>query len=324
MIADHTFFATPSGKVEDSSRYRRVFGFWKENLSVPQVHVISLAFDNLDIRFEKVFDIGKVTLRQRVAALVAALPQRIEQLNRLDSEWSSKSGGRFADTAVTVKNWSDINTPVNGDGTGPLKQIYLAAVAKLPTSDQSAMESGKTSDLSALLDRMTALLRAFDPTGNTEGYGKDLIANPSYGLNALRTFQTTVIDLTKALTAGPDPEEAPVAAVEAALAKNRKALDFYAGAAQILVNRDVVAQLGLLRTSASAVTTTDAAANAAAAADKTRKAQDADTAKAAFKKTAAAAKTTLDRELTNLQNIRPDGALNVMSGVTWPAIADHK
>jgi hypothetical protein len=316
IIADQNFFVDPQGKTEDLSRIRQKFGFWTRNTRIPEVHVISLAFDNLDVRFEKVFEVGRLTLRQRLASLVAAVPTRISALEAIDTGWPK--GGRFDDSPLTATEWGKVDAVVKTAATpadSELVRVYQAALATLEEADRTPMESDPK--LSELLTRFSALVAVFDPRSNTVGYRKDLVTSPEFGLSALRVQQAKVTEMSRTFTAGPEPDETDVAKIETMLANNRKALDFYAAAAHLLANPGLVQALGALKDAARPLPEKAQKARASGATEADRKAFT--EAKDALKKAAAPARTTLDRELKSLQATRPDGALNLMSSVPWPA-----
>ncbi len=316
IVADQNLFANAEEIYNDD-----VGVFVPSKPNGPKVKIISIAFDNLDIRFEKVFDSGVLTLRQRVAALVAALPKRVERVVNLDTQWVQ--GGRFGGTTITQADWKNFNDLFNpakqGDG---LRAKYNDALDTLADTDRSDLEPAVGDDL----DRLSAVLATFNPKGNTSGYRADLIANQDFGLNALNVSQAKLNDLAKVLAAGPDPIESDVAAIEKTLQLNQKALDFYETAAQILNNNELLQKAAQLNAAATGAVSAEAAAQLTGEADPQKQSlmATAKLAKENFKTIALLFNKIIEREVRSIQSARPGGDMKVMNGVAWFSADESK
>ena len=284
--------------------------------AAPKVRIISLAFDNLDIRFEKVFDAAILTVRQRVAALVASLPKRIDKLNSLDTQWTN--GGRFGGTSVLLMDWKNLSDQLKpAMESAALKSKFRRGLEVLPDADKN--DKVLANEIPEDLDRLTSIVSTFNPKGNTSGYRADLIANQDFGLNALNVSQARLNDFARVLTAGPDPSEVDVAAIEKTLQLNQKAIDFYETVVQLLNNAELLQSLKALGDTAEAAAKTEADWATADESKKQELAEIAKTAKEKFKSTAIQTKTTIELEIKNVQSKRPNGEMKIMKVVPWPA-----
>lgn len=306
IISDQTFYLEVgrSGKTENVNPVsRNMLGFWSHNTSVPSVHVISLAFDSLDLRFEKVFDVGKLSIKDRITVLIKALPNQIDELERLDKEWAS-GVGRFGDR-FTGQQWTDLNNLLT-KGKG-LKDAYINALAKVSADEKKKLEPDTGPKGSELLDQTTALVAAFAPSSQA-AYRKDIITSPEYGLDALRVAQASVSQFAKALAGGAElPSESELTKIEVALTNSKRARAFYGTAADALANSELKAVLANVQSTAE---------NASAA----KPAPDQGTATGKFQDAAEKGLPVLQQLITTLNSARPNSGLNLMAAVKWPSV----
>lgn len=280
LIADQNLFA----KAEKLDR-TSFFWFGPYGSQAPKVRVVSIAFDNLDIRFEKVFEIAKLTVQDRVAALLESLPKQIALLSTLEATWvpTAADGVRFGDE-LSFGEWTAANT--------------LVAAVK---ARQDLNRGAGSGELPGLVTQLAAVYRAFDPgPGVTGGFRRDLLDHEVFGLKGLQARQLKLSQFARRLSAGAGADilDADVKEIEEALQGSKAAFDFYLRAARLQANREVAERLSALQAD--------------------RPGAEAEQAK--WAKAATDAQTTILKDLKDLRDARPNGKLNLMRNVDWASI----
>jgi len=187
VIADHNMFTgfaeTLGGDrkiVEQLDRTSRYF-FGKNIASVaPKVRVISLAFDNLDIRFEKVFEV-KAGTRDEITRLLGEVPRAI-------------------DAMASIQGWTESpslqSTPLASGITEGRRQ----EIKKLIDAARGAQKGN--ADSLAVLELVADVTNALAP----DRVGKELLEDPELSLDRLKRLNDRVTEINRQIAGGVDPE----------------------------------------------------------------------------------------------------------------------
>jgi len=297
------FNLPPGGNLESLNRTNKTLPGEKSRIwsSPPGVRVISVAFDNLDIRYEKVFDISKLPARQRIGNLIPVMQKEIDALSVLDTTWTSESNeaAKFGD-GLTVKSWKEADA------------LIKAALSTYDQAASKAISDNKNKQkVHNLLSQLAAISQALRPNiGSADGFRKDLLSTSDYGLGGLRSLQPRLNQLAAASAGGADLENEPdVKKIEEALTNSQRAFEFYGRAAQLLANAELTGAIKDLRSSADAVVGMKG---------------DQTNAKKAFSDAVAKIDNILSRDLSELSALRPNGVLKLMIRVDWSSLGATK
>lgn len=220
VVADQTLFI------------RKYFNFWNfsswgKSIKEPDVRVISLAFDNLEVPFENVFTPTETDVKERLFRAQARLGQRLETLRELkaDSQETNILG-----VSLTPTLFSQLSSE-------------SSRILNLISTNETSITNTET--LQYLRPALTNILVLANHFSN-QLFRVDLFENRTAGassLNALETLQQELARIQRRMLGYSDVSsfEPQVAAVENAITANERAVDFYRSAAETL------AEPGLLR-----------------------------------------------------------------------------
>lgn len=243
VIADHNIFADPLRRLSDGKkpdlverldRTGRLYGRKLGSLA-PGVRVISLAFDNLEIRFEKVVDVARLGTREEIAALLEELPRHLDLFETIDRNWLEARPAAAFIEGFTIRDW----------------QRVTAAIAQVNGAQEARTDSVSPAKAEVLevLGLVAAVADAFRPARLQQ----ELTRSPDVGLERLHLLRTQLTQISRRITAGVDPEAfaAEVKGMREALAASRAAREFYVKATLLLAGEEFEEQLSALKGTAA-------------------------------------------------------------------------
>jgi hypothetical protein len=225
-VADHKFLFFSKRDIDGLVSDPYLFGSLRDDEKIsgdigkakPDAYVISLAFDNLDIRFEKVFEIASLTTRDQALDLITDIANLIDALNGV-KPWVSTNASAMSLFDLPQATWvqadKDLSSAVANE-----KKITLAS----PTNKD--LEDNALTPIRKLLD-------AIKPSATDSALANDLLGNGQFGLKAISTVRDQVTAMTKRMTAGVDPStlKDQVDAATKTAAGTQATIAFYRGVA---------------------------------------------------------------------------------------------
>lgn len=246
VIADHNMFLPALNEARGVVRRlgRQRSGLFQQFFQSvePDVRVISVGFDNLDIRFEKVFETPKVGTREEIGKLLEDMPKQTDWLESLSQGWlQSKPGSSFVQ-GFTIERWQAVTKAIR--------------VAKQAQESRNDNQTPSKDDVLAVLGLLESVAHAFDKD-KPQGLAEDLVASPDFGLQRLQVLRSELSLIARRVTAGVDAEQfsAEVRAIKETLAASKAAHDFYVKGAALLIDEELGKQLAALNDAVKKVQT---------------------------------------------------------------------
>lgn len=185
LVSDPNLFA--AGTILSGSRVQREDG-------KPDAFVISLEFDNLDIRFEKVFQVATVTTRDQALDLSTDLAKLLANMAEV-KDWHSKDP-KAQLGMMTTDDWNRLQ--------GLLNEAVKAANL---VAGKAALDAAETKSLQEkAFAPMGKLLDAVKPGDQTKALYVDLLGSGKFSEASLAAQTEKLRRVTQRLNAGADPE----------------------------------------------------------------------------------------------------------------------
>jgi len=275
LIQDQNIYATSPNDRAIAKHVRQ------ESKQTPDVVLISIGFDNLDIRFEKVFDISKSTARDEVLELTIELPRQIEEFKTLKASWMT---GKTGFSNLSKADFDD------------MRKLILASIAKQGNRKDS-IKPTRDNINDDVLKPIYSLTEAIEPKGGS-ALDNDLLSKSDFSLAALEALAAPLHRTTQDFARGVDSQAiaSDVSKIKETLKAAKNALEFYRRVADFLKSRKTKELLGKLDNATGGLT-------------------DKDKSKAAETQLVATHKALKD-QIENIHALMPANA-KVMASVTW-------
>lgn len=227
LIQDQNIYAISSGDRDIAKHVRQ------ESNQAPDVALISIGFDNLDIRFEKVFDIAKSTVRDELLELTIELPRQIEELKNLKASWM-----------VGKTKFSNLS----GADFDNIQKTISASITKQDNRKDSS--SPTQNDVNnVVLKPIRSLVEAIEPKAGSV-LDNELFSKSEFSLAALEALAAPLHRITQDLARGADSQAiaSDVSKIKETLKTTKSALEFYRRVADFLKSNETKDPLVKLNT----------------------------------------------------------------------------
>jgi hypothetical protein len=180
----------------------------------PKVNLISLAFDSLEIPFEKVVPAGEPDIFARVSKMSGDISQQEKQLEEIQAGLSNTNF--YFSTSLSRTN----------------VVALLASASQLATN----LVNQTNAAYQIAVSNLVAIAKAF----TNQDYDVELVKNSTYGLEALKAHQLALGKISRDLLGGADAHsyETTLTNIESAIATSKAGIQFYQQCADLLGNGD--------------------------------------------------------------------------------------
>ena len=199
----------------------------------PQVALVSLQFDHLEIPFELVVGSAQASVRDRIDTLRNSLPSKQVELETLASDWTTASTKQFLLTGLTT---SDL-----AKASGDLAKL-IAKLGTLKTAEKDTARATALGNIADALGFFKTLAQDLTPTNIKQ----DLLQNKVYGTDAVKKMISDAQNLSTQIISGRDPDllQGQVKTIEDGAVLLDQAFRYYTEAGTIFKQRRMFAVPG--------------------------------------------------------------------------------
>ena len=218
LVSDPNLFA--AGTILPGSKVQREDG-------KPDAFVISLEFDNLDIRFEKVFQVATVTTRDQTLDLGTDLAKLLANMAEVKDWYSSVPKAQLG---MTTADWTRLQN-----------LLAEAETAANSLTGNAALDAAETKSLQEkAFATIRKLLNAMKAGDRTTALYVDLLGPGKFSEASLAAQTEKLRRVTQRLNAGADPEmmKDQVDEIAKVVNGNKTVLRFYQGLTRTLLDSE--------------------------------------------------------------------------------------